>query len=132
MRRTVLIRLIALLVAIAAVIVVGVVAYNFGVNNSGNGNVLGPRGPFRGEMMVGWGAWGPGFGLFGLVCFVLIGLLFFWLLAALLSPDGGGRRSVGPASGDTERLRELSDLHTAGKLTDEEFAAAKRKLLGLP
>ncbi len=29
----------------------------------------------------------------------------------------------------TSRLRELSDLHAAGSLTDEEFAAAKAKLL---
>jgi hypothetical protein len=77
------------------------------------------------------GNYGPGAGLFGLVVVVVIGLLLFWLLAALLSPDGGGRRPVGPAAGDVERLRELSDLHTAGKLTDDEFAAAKRKLLGL-
>jgi hypothetical protein len=30
-----------------------------------------------------------------------------------------------------ERLRELSDMHSSGQLNDEEFAAAKRKLLGL-
>jgi hypothetical protein len=30
-----------------------------------------------------------------------------------------------------DRLRELSELHDRGSLTDEEFAAAKRKLLGL-
>lgn len=29
----------------------------------------------------------------------------------------------------TSRLRELSDLHAAGSLSDEEFAAAKAKLL---
>jgi len=32
---------------------------------------------------------------------------------------------------DVARLRELSELHDNRKLTDEEFAAAKRKLLGL-
>jgi hypothetical protein len=30
-----------------------------------------------------------------------------------------------------ERLRELSDMHAQGHLTDDEFAAAKRKILGL-
>ena len=29
----------------------------------------------------------------------------------------------------TARLRELSDLHAAGSLSDEEFTAAKAKLL---
>ena len=28
------------------------------------------------------------------------------------------------------QLKQLGDLHTAGVLTDEEFAAAKAKLLG--
>jgi len=36
-----------------------------------------------------------------------------------------------PAGGiDMEQLKQLGDLHTAGVLTDEEFAAAKAKLLG--
>ena len=39
-----------------------------------------------------------------------------------------------PAAGapaiDMEQLKQLGDLHTAGVLTDEEFAAAKAKLLG--
>ena len=36
-----------------------------------------------------------------------------------------------PASAgiDMEQLKQLGDLHTAGVLTDEEFAAAKAKLL---
>jgi len=63
---------------------------------------------------------------------VLIGLLFFWLLAAILTPSRGGTRTDAPAPGDLERLRELSDMHDRGQLTDEEFGAAKRKLLGLP
>jgi hypothetical protein len=41
--------------------------------------------------------------------------------AAPVTPDGGG----------VEALRELATMHTQGHLTDEEFAAAKRKLLGL-
>lgn len=31
----------------------------------------------------------------------------------------------------TAKLKELSDMHDTGQLTDEEFAAAKAKLLGL-
>jgi len=42
-----------------------------------------------------------------------------------------------PAAEDTppidtvEQLKQLAALHTAGVLSDEEFAAAKSKLLGL-
>ncbi|MGD0248949.1 MAG: SHOCT domain-containing protein [Candidatus Limnocylindrales bacterium] len=130
MKRTVLLRLAALVVALAAIAIVAVVAYNLGVANAPGAPVMrGMR--FDGHEM-GWGGYGPGFGLLGLLGFVVIGVLVIWLLAALLSPDGGGRRPVGPAAGDVERLRELSDMHTAGKLTDDEFAAAKRKILGLP
>ena len=32
---------------------------------------------------------------------------------------------------DTAKLQKLGDLHTQGVLTDEEFAAAKAKILGL-
>jgi hypothetical protein len=35
-----------------------------------------------------------------------------------------------PAGIDMEQLKQLGELHTAGVLTDEEFAAAKAKLLG--
>ncbi len=37
-----------------------------------------------------------------------------------------------PASAgiDMEQLKQLAELHTAGVLTDEEFAASKAKLLG--
>jgi hypothetical protein len=30
-----------------------------------------------------------------------------------------------------EQLRQLDELHTAGVLSDEEFAAAKAKVLGI-
>jgi hypothetical protein len=73
----------------------------------------------------------PGIGLLGLLGFVVVGLLVFWLLITLVTPNSGAPGSAAPTTGDLERLRELSDLHTAGKLTDEEFTAAKRKVLGL-
>jgi hypothetical protein len=39
--------------------------------------------------------------------------------------------TAAPASGiDMQQLKQLGDLHAAGVLTDEEFAAAKAKLLG--
>jgi hypothetical protein len=39
-----------------------------------------------------------------------------------------------PASGGTDmtvQLQKLAELHKSGVLTDEEFAAAKKKLLGI-
>lgn len=39
--------------------------------------------------------------------------------------------AAAPAADDPiEKLKELAELHTAGVLTDEEFAAAKAKILG--
>jgi uncharacterized membrane protein len=129
MKRTVLLRLVALLVAIAAVVVVAAIAYHVGTTHASGTPVM--RGmPFRGYV-GGMGYSGSGFGLLGLVGFVLVGLLFVWLLAALLSPDRGGPRAIAPAAGDLDRLHQLSELHDQGKLTDDEFTAAKRKLLGL-
>lgn len=36
-----------------------------------------------------------------------------------------------PEESQIDKLRQLGDLHTSGVLTDEEFAAAKGKLLGV-
>jgi flagellar biosynthesis/type III secretory pathway protein FliH len=36
-----------------------------------------------------------------------------------------------PATDTTAELQKLADLHKSGVLTDEEFAAMKKKLLGL-
>ena len=36
-----------------------------------------------------------------------------------------------PEDDTTERLQNLAQLHTQGVLTDEEFAAAKAKILGI-
>jgi hypothetical protein len=35
-----------------------------------------------------------------------------------------------PAADQVQRLQELTTLHSSGALTDEEFAAAKAKVLG--
>ena len=129
MKRTTLLRLAALLIAVVVVVAVAGIAYQFGTTHaSGTPVVRGmPNRGYAGAM----GHYGVGFGLFGLLGLVVIGLLFFWLLAAILSPDRGGSRSIAPAVGDLDRLHQLSEMHDQSKLTDDEFAAAKRKLLGL-
>ena len=50
-----------------------------------------------------------------------------------LSRDAyGATRRVAPAAGDPlAEVRELAELHRSGALTDHEFAAAKKKVLGL-
>ena len=130
MNRTILRRMGALLVALAVVAVVGVVAYQVGT-----GNLAGSHPMMRVSTFRGFGegmGYAPGVGLLGLLGFVGVGVLAVWLLLALVTPNRGAPVPVAPTTGDLERLRELSDLHTAGKLTDEEFTVAKRKVLGLP
>lgn len=46
--------------------------------------------------------------------------------------DGAAQAAAAPAGGGadvTAQIQKLSDLHKAGALSDEEFAAAKKKLL---
>jgi hypothetical protein len=152
MRRVIALRLLALVaLVVVAMGVAGFAAYHFGVTSGPNTPMM--RGiPFRGNEagMMERSDWSV-LGLIGFLALAVGGVLFIWLLAALLSPDrdkfGSGAPLVGqaasaaalpldasptaPAAGDVERLRELSDLHAAGRLTDEEFTAAKRKLLGI-
>jgi hypothetical protein len=147
MRRVVVLRILALVaVVVVAMGVAGIAAYHFGVTNGPNTPMMRGFG-FRGhEAGTMWNSDWPGLGLLGMGALVVGGILFVLLLAAVLSPDHGKFGSgapgaapiappitplAGPAAGDVERLRELSDLHAAGRLTDEEFAAAKRKLLGM-
>ena len=128
MNRTILRRMGALVVAIAVVAVV--VAYQVGT-----GNLAGSHPMMRASTFRGFGegmGYAPGVGLLGLIGFVVVGVLVVWLLLALVTPKRDEPVPVAPTTGDLERLRELSDLHTAGKLTDEEFTVAKRKVLGLP
>lgn len=143
MRRVVALRILALVViVVVAMAIAGIAAYHFGVVNGPNTPMMRGFG-FRGhEAGTMWNSDWPGLGLLGMGALVVGGILIVLLLAALLSPDrrrfGSGAPgaapiapSAGPAAGDVERLRELSDLHAAGRLTDEEFTAAKRKLLGM-
>jgi len=131
MKRKGALALLGIVVAVAVVAAVGVVAYNIGANNGGNGGhvVIGP-------MMRGYrgGAFGMGVdGSWGMLPALLLGFVIVVVLVALLV--GFGRSTPAPAPGPAgsppSGLRELVEMHDRGALTDEEFAAAKRHLLGL-
>jgi len=122
-----LIRILLLgLIALVALAAVGGVAYQLGLHG-GSARPIGGFGPMR-----GWGYAGPGAGgWFGGLLVVLLVVVGIVLLAGAL--DGGSRGTVAtpPSADGVDRLRELTEMHDRGALTDEEFAAAKRKLLGL-
>jgi len=42
----------------------------------------------------------------------------------------GKQAAAAPSTDVTAELQKLADLHKSGVLTDQEFAAAKKKLLG--
>ncbi len=120
-------------VAVAAVVAVGVVAYNVGINSGGNGGhvVIGP-------MMRGYrgGMFGMGVdGSWGILPAMLLGFLVVVVLVAVVVGYSRGTPAPapgpGPAGSQPAGLRELVEMHDRGALTDEEFAAAKRRLLGL-
>jgi uncharacterized membrane protein len=123
--------LLGIVVAGAALAAIGVIAYNVGVTNGGNGGhvVLGP-------MMRGYrgAAFGMGVdGWWGIIPALMLGLVIVLVVAALLAGAGRGTSSPAPrpSSDPPSGLRELVEMHDRGALTEEEFAAAKRKLLGL-
>jgi hypothetical protein len=45
-------------------------------------------------------------------------------------PPAQAPAPAAPAGVDYDELKQLGELHAAGTLTDEEFAAAKAKILG--
>jgi hypothetical protein len=51
--------------------------------------------------------------------------------AAMALRFAGMTRAPSGSPDDLTRLERLAELHRSGDLTDEEFAAAKRRLLGL-
>lgn len=130
-------RILLVVVSLAVIAAVGVAAYQWGLSNGqGDTATIVGRG-FRGPMIdhgmgqAAWGFAGPGMGWIGLIVMLLLGLLFVWLiLAAVSGPRGSAASSNSDAAG-VDRLRGLSEMHARGELTDDEFAAAKRKLLGL-
>jgi uncharacterized membrane protein len=109
------------------VIVVGVVAYNVGVGTGRAGGGM-PVVPFRGFGL----AFGYGYGLLGwLIPALLIGLVFVLIVGLLPAPRSSPPAGRPAGEDAVDRVRELASLHENGRLTDEEYAAAKRKLLGL-
>jgi len=42
-----------------------------------------------------------------------------------------GAMEAAPAEDETAQIEKLAQLHASGALTDEEFAAAKAKILGI-
>jgi Short C-terminal domain len=48
------------------------------------------------------------------------------------APAPAAPQSSGITAEDTQRLEELGRLHDQGVLTDEEFAAQKARILGMP
>ena len=105
-------------------VVVGAVGYRLGVAHGGIVNAAAGR---------GFGFRYAGIGLLGLLGpLVLVGLAVTFVVLLVREP---ARPPTPPerrdGSGDVDRLRELATMHAQGQLTDEEFAAAKRKLLGL-
>jgi membrane protease subunit (stomatin/prohibitin family) len=49
---------------------------------------------------------------------------------AKAAPAAPAAPAAAPPKDVTAELQKLADLHKSGVLTDEEFAAAKKKLLG--
>lgn len=51
------------------------------------------------------------------------------ILDQVHAAESGASRVMSPSSDITASLKQLADLHSAGKLTDEEFFSAKRHLM---
>ena len=105
-------------------VVVGAVGYRLGIAHGGVVNAAAVR---------GFGFRYPGIGLLGLLGpLVLVGLAVMFVVLLVREP---ARPPAPPEPRDggngVDRLRELATMHAQGQLNAEEFAAAKRKLLGL-
>jgi len=50
---------------------------------------------------------------------------------AAAAPPAQAPPAAAPADPTVEKINELAQLHASGALTDEEFAAAKAKALGI-
>jgi Short C-terminal domain len=116
-------------IVVLLLLVVGGVAFGFGVV-AGHGEI-GAAMPMR-----GFAVRYPGIGLTGFLGpLILIGLAVAFVVLLVREPRQPAPPPAPPAPRDdgngVDRLRELATMHTQGQLTDEEFAAAKRKLLGL-
>jgi uncharacterized membrane protein len=105
-------------------VVVGAVGYRLGIAHGGVVNAAAVR---------GFGFRYPGIGLLGLLGpLVLVGLAVMFVVLLVREPARPPAPPAPPDGGDgVDRLRELATMHAQGQLNAEEFAAAKRKLLGL-
>ena len=127
---------------ILIILAVGAVAFGLGFAASNHGLVA--AAPMR---LYGYGLRGQGFGLAGLLWPLLLlglGVLLIVILVRALdhrepAPPASGPGVAGPPAPSAppapadgiDRLRDLASMHDKGQLTDEEFSAAKRRLLGL-
>lgn len=119
-------RLLAILIVVLVAVVAAAVAYNVGVGHPAGTTFAGPFGRGgRGFMMAGGIGW---FGFLGPL--VAIGL-FVGLVVLLLSAATSSAQRPPSSPDPVDKLKELAELHAAGSLSDEEFAAAKRRLLGM-
>ena len=127
MSATILKRVLILILGIAVIAAVAAVAYHVGMNAPA-GPRLGEFQPMRGYRDYGFFWFDP----FGLLIAVALGLLAVWLVVGLFrAPSGATSASASTSPDSLASLRDLSEMHDRGSLTDDEFAAAKRKLLGL-
>ena len=120
-------RLLVVLVIVLAAGVAAAVAYYVGFNGGQPGALaFGPFGRMgRGYMM------GGGYGGFGLLGPLILAGLFVGLVVLLLSGTRGSAQRPPAGPDAVEKLKQLAELHAGGALTDEEFAAAKKRLLDL-
>ena len=105
-------------------VVVGAVGYRLGIAHGGVVNAAAVR---------GFGFRYPRLGLLGLLGpLVLVGLAVTFVVLLVREPARPPTPPEPRDGGDgVDRLRELATMHAQGQLNAEEFAAAKRKLLGL-
>ena len=117
-------RLAWIVLFVLLLVVVGAVGYRLGVAHGGGVNAAALR---------GFGFRSPGIGLLGLLGpLVLVGLAVTFVVLLVREPARPPTPPEPRDGGDgVNRLRELATMHAQGQLTDEEFAAATRKLLGL-
>jgi hypothetical protein len=119
-------RLAGIVLGLLLLVVVGVVGYRLGV-------AAGHAGLVNAVPVRGFGFRYPGVGLLAfLVPLVLVGLAVTFVVLLVHEPRQPAAPPAQRDGGDgIDRLRDLATMHERGQLTDEEFGAAKRKLLGL-
>jgi hypothetical protein len=142
-----------IIVAVVGLAVLGLSAFWVGIG-LGRGAIDDDL-PMRGWDMMGWSVARPG--LFGFLVFLGLAVLVGAAIGLVVSsvgrpptpppagppptlppvppatgtPVAGGHQPASPVDAGLAQLQQLAALHDQGVLTDEEFTAAKRRLLGL-